>query len=165
MTPTEEFLYNHRQNALVCYDHEGYCCICGRHDQPGFRTHLADAIDELREPEQNMLDYLQSVLWDTLQDNIRRALNGYWSIACEGTVERLVWLIRMRGVISADKINIPILKGGVYHAVCELAQVKPNMPDDFDLSRYEQYWHDWELLAKAISEIRKMEVEDFTVND
>lgn len=37
-------LYDHREDALTCYDHGGYCCVCGVHDMAGYRWHLAEVI-------------------------------------------------------------------------------------------------------------------------
>lgn len=43
---TEALLHEHREGALTCYDHAGYCCVCGEHDTPSFRKHLAAVIDD-----------------------------------------------------------------------------------------------------------------------
>lgn len=37
--------HEHRKDALTCYDHEGYCCICGEHNTPGFVEHFAAVIE------------------------------------------------------------------------------------------------------------------------
>lgn len=43
----EVLLYEHREDALTCYDHIGYCCICGAHNLLGYRTHLAEILAAL----------------------------------------------------------------------------------------------------------------------
>lgn len=40
-------LYDHREDAFTCYDHGGYCCVCGVHDMAGYRWHLAEVIAAL----------------------------------------------------------------------------------------------------------------------
>ena len=40
----ESVLYEHRMGALTCYDHGGYCCVCGVHDVMGYRLHLAQVL-------------------------------------------------------------------------------------------------------------------------
>lgn len=42
----ERLLYDHREDALTCYDHDGYCCVCGRHNlQVTWRQHLAKELE------------------------------------------------------------------------------------------------------------------------
>lgn len=120
---------------------------------------IAELVKEL-ESKNEMLDHLQHVMWDRLNNDLRQAINGYWSMSAESTVTNIVWLARLQGVISAGNVQIPLLKGGVYHAVCELVPTKAVI--DFDLSQYEQYWGNWELLGKSVNEIRKMDVEEFS---
>lgn len=38
----KRLLYEHREDALTCYDHDGfYCCTCGEHMALGYQEHLA----------------------------------------------------------------------------------------------------------------------------
>jgi len=41
-----EVLYDHREDALTCYDHDaGWCCVCGEHDiDATWRDHMAAAL-------------------------------------------------------------------------------------------------------------------------
>jgi hypothetical protein len=120
-------------------------------------------MSEPNDASAQLLDHMQRVLWYKLNNDLRQAINGYWSIAAESTVHNIVWLARHQGVLSAGHIQVPLLKGGVYHAVCELVPTKAVV--DFDLSRYEQYWGNWEQLAKSVAEIRELEVEEFTYDE
>ena len=41
----KEFLHEHRQDALTCYDHpDHYCCVCGEHMTVGYTEHMAAQI-------------------------------------------------------------------------------------------------------------------------
>jgi hypothetical protein len=109
--------------------------------------------------KREMLLYMQSCLWDDLAHDIRFAINGRWSIAAEGTVQRIVWVSRVVGMSDAGKVSIPMLKSGVYDAVCHLAQVEPVI--DFNLDDYVQHWGDYQGLARAVPHIIAMSVEEF----
>lgn len=110
-----------------------------------------------------LLDHMQAVMWAHLNNDLRHAINGYWSMAAESTVNSIVLLARHRGVLPAGSIQVALLKSGVYAAVCELIGTKCVI--DFDLSRYEQYWGPWELMALSVAEIRKMEVEELDLDE
>lgn len=109
--------------------------------------------------EREMLQYLQNSMWDQLAGDLRSAIGGYWSMASESTVTRIVWIARMVGVSNAGGISIPLVKSGVYEAVCYVTNVAPVI--DFDLNMYEQHWGDYLGLAQAVPRIRAMEVEEF----
>lgn len=107
-----------------------------------------------------MLDYLQIQAWSRLERDLRAALNGEWSIASEQTVVTLVWLMRIRPATPGLKIQVSLLKSGVYEAVCRLAGHDVSF-DHATLDLYEMYWGPYEQFAKAIPHIRAMVVEDF----
>ena len=49
-------LYEHREDALTCYDHpESYCCVCGEHEVGGYRGHLAAALEALGVPDDSVV--------------------------------------------------------------------------------------------------------------
>ena len=105
-----------------------------------------------------LLDEMQEIMWEKLNIDLRNARNGYWSMSAESTVYKIVKLARHRGVTPAGSIQVPLLKSGVYSAVCERLGVKSIV--DFDLDRYHDYWGPWEQLARSVQEIRKMDLED-----
>ncbi len=114
---------------------------------------------EKEERALDLLKYMQSVMWDELSSNIRRALNGAWSIASEGTVQRIIWIAQEVDIHGPEKIDIPLLKSGVYEAVCDRAGVPAVI--DLDLNRYEAHWGDYEMLAKAVPHIKSMRLHTF----
>jgi hypothetical protein len=76
----------------------------------------------------------QAHRWDDLAEDIRRAQNGAWSMACEGTVCELLASIRVVGAVRPGHIPWPLLAGGVYAAVLDLAEI-PYDPTE---------WQAWE---------------------
>lgn len=42
----EQALYEHREHALTCYDHDaGWCCVCSTHEiMIPWRKHVAQAV-------------------------------------------------------------------------------------------------------------------------
>lgn len=109
--------------------------------------------------ESRMLDAAQRWAWEKLDNDLRWAINGHWSIAAETTVSHIVWLARQTGVVEPLGIQIPLLKSGVYQAVCEL--IPTQVTESMDLSLYEAYWGNYKALMKSAEQIRKLTVEPF----
>lgn len=110
------------------------------------------------EIKDKLLDYLQVAVWEQLNWDLRYAANGYWSIALERDVAHLLHIIRVRGVTPAAKIQIPLLKGGVYAAVCSLAGVETVI--DFDLDQYHEFWGRWYVMDRTCEEIAKVTINE-----
>ncbi|MGW7350920.1 hypothetical protein [Streptomyces sp. NPDC054784] len=53
-------------------------------------------------------------LWGDLDEARRRALNGVWSMGCDGLVERIKRLTVLVGPTPWDEIQLPLLEDGVY---------------------------------------------------
>lgn len=53
-------------------------------------------------------------LWGDLDNAMRYALNGRWSIQCDGLVDRIKTLTQLVGPTSWDKIPLSMLENGVY---------------------------------------------------
>lgn len=54
-------LYDHREDALTCYDHpEAYCCVCGEHEVGGYRAHLATILAALTANAKAEVETLQA---------------------------------------------------------------------------------------------------------
>jgi hypothetical protein len=62
----ERLQYDHRENALTCYDHpEAYCCVCGAHEVGSHRAHLAQVIAEyVAEREAQAWDAALDHVWE-----------------------------------------------------------------------------------------------------
>ena len=98
----------------------------------------------------------QDYLWQDLNNDLRMAINGYWSMAADSRVYRIVQIAKLVGVTPPGSIQVPLLKWGIYKAVCDRLDVTYEQED---LKMYEQYWGD-SRIAGAIPEIAKMDLED-----
>lgn len=56
-------------------------------------------------------------LWHDLMRDIREAINGQWSMACDGTVHRIKRLTPLVGPTPWDTVPIPLLESGLYQRI------------------------------------------------
>lgn len=63
------------------------------------------------------LRWLLQLAWGDLAEARRNALNGRWSINCDGHVCRIVGLTRLVGPLSWECVNIDLILDGVYERV------------------------------------------------
>ena len=99
----------------------------------------------------------QEYLWSDLSSNLHNARNGYWSISCEGTIERIWEIAQVVGFTSPGSIQIGLLSSGVYYAVLDNVG---KQYERLDPTGYEEHFHtnpDW--ATKTIEEIKKMRLE------
>jgi hypothetical protein len=59
------------------------------------------------------------LLWDDLDRARREALNGEWSMGCDGAVERIRMFTRLVGPTPWEQIQIPLLENGIYQRIHE----------------------------------------------
>lgn len=69
-------------------------------------------------------------LWDDLNDAVRDAINGEWSINCGGLEERIKALTKLVGPTSWESVHIPLLESGVYQRIH--AEIGIDAPVDMD---------------------------------
>lgn len=70
-------------------------------------------LETLREAVREELD----ALWSDLNIARRDAINGIWSIRCDGLVERIKALTPLVGATPWEQIQIPLLEEGVYQRI------------------------------------------------
>lgn len=58
-------------------------------------------------------------LWHDLDKAIRRAIDGRWSIECDGLQGRIERLTKLVGPTPWEAIQIPLLESGVYQRIHE----------------------------------------------
>jgi hypothetical protein len=56
-------------------------------------------------------------LWGDLDDAINYALNGRWSIRCDGLEDRIKTLTQLVGPTPWEKIPLLLLENGVYQRI------------------------------------------------
>jgi hypothetical protein len=67
------------------------------------------------------LRWLLVLAWGDLGKACGRALNGKWSIECDGQVSRIVGLTRLVGPLSWEHVNVDLILNGVYERIHERA--------------------------------------------
>lgn len=74
----------------------------------------------------------QDVLWDRLDDDLRTAINGEWSIAAANTVINIISAARLVGATSWESVPARLVAGRVWEAVLALGDVEhePLTEDD-----------------------------------
>lgn len=83
---------------------EGYCGAC--HDWTSDPNDLRRAIrDELAN------------LWGDLHHAMREAIDGNWSIRCDGLQDRITTLTKLVGPTQWQRIQIPLLEQGTYQRI------------------------------------------------
>ena len=68
-------------------------------------------------------------LWNDLDDAMRYALNGTWSIQCDGLADRIKTLTQLVGPTPWDKVQMSLLENGVYQRIHDELdiRVEPDM--------------------------------------
>lgn len=66
----------------------------------------------------------QAALWRELDEAIRRAANGRWSMQAAYVARRIVEAARLAGPTNPDEVLWPLTGSGVYDALLEIGQVE-----------------------------------------
>lgn len=72
----------------------------------------------------------QEILWSQLDNAIRSAIDGVWSMECDSTTDRIVEAANLVGPTHRDSAPWTLLAGGVYEAVLSASGIPVVMPDD-----------------------------------
>lgn len=64
------------------------------------------------------------MLWSDMTSAAQYALNGCWSIQCEGLAERIVTLSRLVGPTGWEHIDVDLVLSGVYERVYREAGIE-----------------------------------------
>ena len=72
----------------------------------------------------------QVELWNDLDDAIRHANNGVWSMRCESVCIRIIQAARLVGPTPNGRMVWRLAAGGVYETLLRIADVEPDMPSE-----------------------------------
>ena len=70
----------------------------------------------------------QEYLWSDLDDAIRQALNGVWSMQAANVLIRLTRLVKIIGPADPKSVPWTMLAGGLYRIVLDLAGYEKLLP-------------------------------------
>lgn len=65
----------------------------------------------------------QAALWRELDEAIRSAVNGYWSMRAAYVARRIVEAARLVGPTEPDEVLWPLVGGGIYEALLDIGGV------------------------------------------
>lgn len=77
----------------------------------------------------------QTHLWEELEQAIRRAINGAWSMAASNIARRIVRAARLVGPTPHGAASWSLVAGGVYEAVLRAGGIEPDIPDEQEWQR------------------------------
>lgn len=104
----------------------------------------------------------QVCLWDDLEQDLRYALNGQWSISAEHTAWRLWLIAREIGPTPWENVSLGLLFSGVYQTMVE----KMGYPiPEIDIEQFRTEYADnyigrWERAKKEIMNMELEELDD-----
>lgn len=76
------------------------------------------------------LHWLLTLAWSDLQSARHNALNGRWSINCDGQVTRIIGLTRLVGPLSWEHVDVNLILDGVYERIHDAIGVPTPLSDD-----------------------------------
>lgn len=89
----------------------------------------ANGDDEYATPD-SALRWLLDMAWHDLQEARRNAINGKWSMSCDGQVSRIVGLTRLVGPMSWETCPVDLILDGVYERIHEAIGTPTPLSDD-----------------------------------
>lgn len=87
------------------------------------------ADEEYATPEAAMR-WLLRLAWDDLQSARQAAVNGRWSMQCDGQVSRIVGLTRIVGPAGWETVSVDLILDGVYERIHEGVGMPTPLSDD-----------------------------------
>lgn len=78
----------------------------------------AGATEEYATPDE-ALRWLLELAWSDLEQARHYALNGRWSMACDGHVTRIIGLTRLVGPLSWEHVSVDLILDGIYERIHE----------------------------------------------
>lgn len=76
------------------------------------------------------LRWLLQLAWGDLESARHQAINGRWSINCDGQVARIVGLTRLVGPASWEVVPVDLILDGVYERIHEAIGTPTPLSDD-----------------------------------
>jgi hypothetical protein len=90
----------------------------------------------------DLLRHEQVQLWGDLDDALRMASNGYWSVGVENKASRIILIAGEVGITPWEKVNYRLLSSGVYSAVVVRAGFgNPSLPYEILMKPYPPRWN------------------------
>jgi hypothetical protein len=89
----------------------------------------AGATEEYATPESAMR-WLLNLAWHDLQSTRQAALNGRWSMACDGQVDRIIGLTRLVGTLSWEHVSVDLILDGIYERIHDAIGSPTPLTDD-----------------------------------
>lgn len=89
----------------------------------------AGSTEEYATPD-SALRWLLQLAWDDLFSARREALNGSWSIGCDGQVCRIIGLTRLVGPLSWEHVAVDLILDGIYERVHEAVGTPTPLSDE-----------------------------------
>ena len=86
--------------------------------------------DEEYATPQSALRWLLVLAWSDLQEARRNAINGKWSIACDGHAARIVGITKLVGALSWEEVSVDLILDGVYERIHEAMGNPTPLSDD-----------------------------------
>lgn len=80
----------------------------------------------------------QLALWSDLDDAIRNAINGIWSIAAGHATRAIISAATLIGAAPYDSVPWTLLAGGIYDAVLTGGNIPHEMPDAEEWARLDE---------------------------
>lgn len=77
----------------------------------------------------------QVILWQDLDEAVRSAIDGCWSMRAAGIARRINEAARLVGPTPTAEAPWPLVAGGVYEAVYNAAGIQLTMPDEAEWRR------------------------------
>lgn len=90
---------------------------------------FAGSTEEYATPD-SALRWLLKLAWDELQSARRQALNGRWSINCDGQVCRIIGITRLVGPLSWEHVPVDLILDGVYERIHEAIGTPTPLSDE-----------------------------------
>lgn len=78
----------------------------------------AGSTEEYATPD-SALRWLLRLAWDDLQSTRHSAIDGKWSMACDGQVERVIGLTRLAGPLEWEHVQVDLILDGIYERIHE----------------------------------------------
>lgn len=88
------------------------------------------------------------MMWADLAREVRYAINGRWSVACESLVTRIVILSRLAEPTPWESIQFPLLLDGTWQGITGAAGFDVPQPGESDLQRMREWQEDQRLAVR-----------------
>src|SRR5687767_12721796 len=89
----------------------------------------AGSTEEYETPD-SALRWLLELAWSDLESARHSAINGRWSMACDGQVCRIIGLTRLVGPLSSEHVAVDLILDGIYERIHEAIGTPTPLSED-----------------------------------